>query len=267
MKKLLFFLAFLAPAFLFSQNIKNFDIPNKMLMLELTDSLIVTDLATSNITVATFTPTGKFAALETSDIGDITVADLTVTDLNVGDTIEYDNGAKIYNTETDTLFLTETVVKVEGNLTVTGTTDALHVAGLTYLSTAGIQTIATGLTFEVLYEGNMAYTGDHLNNFTESNGRLTYTGTPTINATINCNLTAQSGEAAQVLQFRLAENGTTIAGTNTTCTYVSQTVDRSAGMNWLLELATNDYIEVFGTSDTNGDVFTIVNLTLSIVKH
>lgn len=71
MKKILFLLAFLAPAFLFSQNIINFDIPNKMLMLELTDSLIITDLATSNVTVATFTATGKLDSLETADGSEI----------------------------------------------------------------------------------------------------------------------------------------------------------------------------------------------------
>ena len=70
-----------------------------------------------------------------------------------------------------------------------------------------------------------------------------------------------------MLEFRLAENGTTIVGTKTTITYNSQTVDRNAGMNWLIELATNDYIEVYGTSDTNADTFSIENLTLGIFIH
>jgi len=37
-------------------------------------------------------------------------------------------------------------------------------------------------------------------------------------------------------------------------------------LNWL-EMVTNDYIEVFGTSDTNADTFDINNLVLTVVKH
>jgi len=158
-------------------------------------------------------------------------------------------------------------VSVTGDLMVTGIIINGEAGGQTYISTPGIQTIGTGGTFEKLYEGAMAYTGDHLNYFTESNGRLTYTGTTTIHATVVCNLTVQSGETAQVLNFRIAENGTPIAGSNQTKTYTAQTVDRSAGLNWLVELATNDYIEIYGTSDTDADVFTVQSLSLFVVKH
>lgn len=139
--------------------------------------------------------------------------------------------------------------------------------GLTYISTAGTQTIATGGTFEKLYEGAMAYTGNHLHNFTQSNGRLTYTGVPEIHFTISCNLSVESGETAQIVAFRIAKNGTTIAGTNMTREFTNQNKDSCVGLNWLIELSTNDYIEIYGTSDTNGDVFDINNLTLTVVKH
>ena len=156
---------------------------------------------------------------------------------------------------------------VSGDVTVTGIIINGAAGGQTYISTPGVQTIGTGGTFEKLYEGAMAYTSSHPYNCTCSNGRLTYTGTPTIHATVVCNLTIQSGEAAQVLNFRIAENGTSIVGSNQTKTYVAQTVDRSAGLNWLVELATNDYIEIYGTSDTNGDTFTVQSLSLFVVKH
>ena len=102
---------------------------------------------------------------------------------------------------------------------------------------------------------------------TESDGRLTYTGTPTIHATIIANVSIEADEVAQVVQLRLAENGTTIAGTNMTREFETQNKDSCIGLNWLIELATNDYIEVYGTSDEDGDTFQVNNLTLTVVKH
>ena len=142
-----------------------------------------------------------------------------------------------------------------------------HDMGSTYLSTEGTQTIGTGGTFEKLFEGAMAYTGLHLTRFTESNGRLTYTGATFDHFLIICTLTVEAGETAQRVQFRLAQDGTTIAGTNQSYDFTATTIDCSISLNWVTELATNGYIEVFGTSDTNGDTFDIHNLTLSVFKH
>lgn len=261
MKKLIFILALmLSPLILISQH-KYFK------------DVTIKSMATPNTTVATFTSTGKIDSLETADITEVThdtlsadFVDIT-NDLDVGDTLEFDNGAQIHNEETDTLFLTETVIKLTGDVKVTGNITNTPARGGSYISTAGTQTIGTGGTFEKLYEGTMAYTACCLHDFTESNGRLTYTGTLTINMAINCNLSGESGEAAQIVQFRLAKNGTTIAGTNMTREFTTQNKDGCVGLNWLLEMSTNDYIEVFGTSDTNGDTFDINNLTLSIVKN
>jgi len=139
--------------------------------------------------------------------------------------------------------------------------------GLTYVSTPGQMTIATGGTFEKLYEGAIAYTGDHLCNFTESNGRLTYTGTPTIHATIHVNTTIEGDEADQLIQVQIAENGTPIAGSNMQQDFTAVDADAHIGTSWLLDLATNDYLEVYGTSDTNGDQFTVLTLVMTVTKH
>ena len=216
MKKILFFLAFLAPTFLFSQNIINFDIPNKMLMLELTDSLIVTNLATSNITVATFTSTGKLDTLETADIGDIAIS---------------------------------------------------HSGGMTYVSTPGTQTIGTGGTFERLNEGAIAYTGAHLHDFTHDDGRLTYTGTNTKHFVIQYGYNIEGDETAQLVQLQLYKDGALIPATNDQHDYTAVDTDGSIGFVWLLEMATDAYVEVHGTSDTSADTFLLHGGSMVISQH
>jgi len=178
------------------------------------------------------------------------------------------NEATIGNSETDTLDLTETVVKVSGDLLVGGQTlTTNHSCALVYVSTPGIMTINTGATYEKLDEGAIAYTAGHLHNFTHDDGKLTYTGAATLHFTIVVSITVESGESAQVVQFRLAKGGTPIAGTNMSRTFRATSTDSAIPLNWLTELATNEYIEVYGTSDTNADNFTIVNLTLTVGTH
>ena len=85
-----------------------------------------------------------------------------------------------------------------------------HSGGLSFLSTEGEQTIGTGGTFERLFEGNMAYTGVHLDDFTESDGRLTYTGSVLKHFDISAYMSIESGEVAQRIEIRIAQGGTTI---------------------------------------------------------
>ena len=235
----------------------------------ITDTLNIPDLASNNTVVFTPTSTGNVDTLETTDLA---TADITVTgdwtfDNIVVDTITLENGATIQNGETDTLTLTETVVKIEGDLFVTGATTIEHSGGLVYVSTLGTQTIGTGGTFERLNEGAIAYTADHLADFTHDDGRMTYTGTITKHFKIGVNVTIESDEVAALLQIRLAKGGSTIAGTTMQRDFTAQNTDGSWGFCWILELATNEYLEVFGTSDTNGDTFVLHNLTMCIGEH
>lgn len=143
----------------------------------------------------------------------------------------------------------------------------VHDEGMCYISTPGQMTIATGGTFEKLFEDNIAYTGEHLHNFTHSEGRLTYTGADNIHITIVCNLSIESDETTQIVQFRIAKNGTTIVGTNMTREFTAVNKDSCIGLNWMDYVLTNDYIEIYGTSDQDGDQFQVNNLTLLIIKH
>jgi len=139
--------------------------------------------------------------------------------------------------------------------------------GLTYVSTPGTQTINTGGTFERLNEGAIAYTAIHLYNFTHDDGRLTYTGIPTIHVTITVALAAESGETAQVTNFRIAKDGTTIAATDMPITFTALDFAANTPLKWLDEVATNSYYEIFGTSDTDADEFDINTLVFTITKH
>jgi len=49
--------------------------------------------------------------------------------------------------------------------------------------------------------------------------------------------------------------------------FVAQSTDSNIVLKWLDEFATNQFIEIFGTSDTNADKFDINNLVLTITSH
>ena len=161
----------------------------------------------------------------------------------------------------------ETVIKLDGDLVITGDISRDQAGGLSYISTPGTQTIGTGDTFERLNEGAIAYSSDHLYGFTHDDGRLTYTGTPTIHVTITVVLSVESGEIAQVTNFRIAKDGTTIAATNMPITFTAQDYAANVTLKWLDEVATSSYYEIFGTSDTNADEFDVLNGVFTIVKH
>jgi len=184
------------------------------------------------------------------------------------DSIAFGNGASIDNSETDTLFIEESVTKITGELVITGHVyEGEHASGQTYVSTSGTQTIGTGGTFERLNEGAIAYTGDHLHEFTHDDGRLTYTSPTSISMTVAVTISVESGETAQVINFRIARNGTTIESTNMPVTFNAVNTNAAVPLFSLIDMDQNDYVEVWGTSDANGDEFIINNLTMGITKH
>jgi len=207
--------------------------------------------------------------------------------------LTWTNGGDIQNDDTDTLTLSETVVQVDGTFNLiefksptnpvltmgsTGDVDTLATddigdiaftlsGGMAYVSTAGTQTIGTGGTFERLNEGAIAYTGAHLHDFTHDDGRLTYTGTNTKHFTIRVNFNIEGDEVAQLIALQLYKDGALIAATNDQHDYNVQDSDDSIGFAWLVEMATDEYVEVWGTSDTNADEFTLIGGSMVISQH
>ena len=207
--------------------------------------------------------------------------------------IELQNGGKIHNTDADTLTLLETIVQVDGILNIidlktstttvltptsTGNVDTLETddigdiaftlsGGMTYVSTEGLMTIGTGGTFERLNEGNIAYTGAHLHDFTHDDGRLTYTGTNTKCFTINISINIEGEEANQRVEIQLYKDGALITEIKDRHDFTAVDTDDSVGFTWLLDMATNEYVEIHGTSDVNADEFTVLGGSMVISQH
>jgi len=207
--------------------------------------------------------------------------------------ITWTAGGDIQNDDTDTLTLAETVVQVDGILNVidlktstttvltptsAGNVDTLETddigdiaftlsGAMTYVSTEGLMTIGTGGTFERLNEGAIAYTGLHLHDFTHSDGRLTYTGTNTKHFTINVRINIEGEEDNQRVAIQLYQDGALIAATNDQHDFTAVDTDDSIGFTWLVEMATNEYVELHGTSDVNADEFTVLGGSMVISQH
>ncbi len=188
--------------------------------------------------------------------------------INSIDSVLFKNGAALYNTESDTFYIKESVVKIEGELMVTGhVTEGEHASGGAFISTPGTQTINTGGTFERLNEGNIAYTGMHLHDFTHDDGRVTYTRDEDINMTVHATISIESGETSQEVQFRIAKNGTSIEGSTMQVDFSAVNGNAAVPLLWPLDMVQNDYVEIWGTSDTNSDEFVLLHLTFFIETH
>ena len=107
----------------------------------------------------------------------------------------------------------------------------------------------------------------HLENFSHSDGRLTYTGTPTRDFIVSVHASIEGDEVAQLIQIQIAEGGVVIAGSNMQADYTAINTDKAISTTWIVELATNEYVEVYGTSDTNDDEFTVHNLVMRIAQY
>ena len=188
--------------------------------------------------------------------------------INSLDSMSFNNGASIDNHEPDTLLVTETVIELIGDVVITGhLTQTEHSSGQTSVSTPGTQTITTGGTFERMNGGSIAYTGDHTHDFTEDDGRLTYTRFNDISVTVTWDVSLQCGETTQVINVRIALNGTTIPLSNQRTTFSNQNDYDSFGGTRFIDMSENDYVELFITSDTNSDDIIVDNATLNVTTH
>lgn len=98
-------------------------------------------------------------------------------------------------------------------------------------------------------------TGANVEYTVSTSGRLTYTGTRTLLTRIQCNLSlAQASGANRELELALYKNGSLLVGSTivvTTVTALKEQLTLLAEIN----LATNDYVEVFITNNgADGDI-------------
>lgn len=90
-------------------------------------------------------------------------------------------------------------------------------------------------------------------NFTIDNtGRLTYVGTPTRHQHVACTISfSVAVAAAKEIEFRLAKNGTVIAGSRVIVNTNGATSKLSTALHWDVMLATNEYLELWVTNNTD----------------
>ena len=248
MKKLFFILALmLSPLILFGQHKQFKNVTVK-------DSIFIEKLATSETKVLSPTSTGGTTSLETVDITEIThdtlsadFVDIT-NDLDVGDTIEFDNGAKIYNTHADTAYIEETVCKIKGDLHVTGaiTVDGVRLGA--YVPADSTLTTELGVdTWTFLGTGeNSKFVNIHSSDdFDFCGDTLCYVGTPTIYLYIEYGGTTQVDTPAESMHCTIFINDTE-AEQFTGVTFC-KTADEQypiAGISNIVQVSTNDKIKI-----------------------
>ena len=191
------------------------------------------------------------------------IFDDNTTDINNNHSTDY-NGINIIDGAFNLIeFKSSTIpvltIDANGDVDTLPTADIGDIAidnsvGMTVVSTEGMQTIGTGGTFERLNEGSIAYTAFHLHDFTHDDGRLTYTGTNTKHFVIHVHLNIESDQAG-LIQIQLYKDGALVPLTNDQHDFAVIATDVGLNFIWLEEMATGEYVEVWGTSDTNGDTF------------
>lgn len=95
-----------------------------------------------------------------------------------------------------------------------------------------------------------------------SNGRLRYTGTPTIMAHIACTLSyAVAAGSNQECRFVIYKNGVKVEESEIRNT-LSSTASQSSAIHVALSLATNDYLELYCVNNTAANNLTATTVNL-----
>lgn len=123
-------------------------------------------------------------------------------------------------------------------------------------------TITSGTTIEFT-----DWTAGLLENFTYSSGRLTYTGTNTTTFSVSVGLSMEFSVNNTILNFAIYKNGVELPSLKMYRKLGSGSDIGGSSRCGLVSLATNDYIELFSDSDTNGDmIVTTANVLVSKVE-
>lgn len=148
-----------------------------------------------------------------------------------------------------------------GDLTIADTYFGKRPTGVAYMQgNATVTTVTAGNWTKVAG----TTTSDSLNKCTmPANNRIQYTGTPTVRAYVVASVTASHNVGAgSILGFSIFKNGVQVVPS---ASYV-QTALNIVGnvfVKTIVSLATNDYVEVYGTSSANADI-TVSNLTFDL---
>ena len=156
-----------------------------------------------------------------------------------------------------------TLAAVGSTVTVTNSVAAAEARGQVYMQGNATATVIASTSVPVLVAGT--WTVDLQSQMTGTTaGRLTYTGTTTQYMRVNAALSLDPISGAnQDLQVYLAKNGTVIAGSRIE-TIVTHLAHQAVPLTWQLQMATNDYIEIFVQNLTATNNITVSRVVLSI---
>jgi len=164
--------------------------------------------------------------------------------------------------------LRDAMIKVNANFTELYDKDVvLETAIDTPYGGYGMAANATATTITssgTYYKVAGTTTANTLYLFTHTDNRLTYTGTPTHFFRIMASpISMISAGTNVVVSLKFAKNGTVIGYPSTRKINTGSDVG-SASCHFGVSLATNDYIELFITNETNTSTVTVEDLFISI---
>jgi hypothetical protein len=99
----------------------------------------------------------------------------------------------------------------------------------------------------------------------DTNGRLTYTGATTRDFLLCVSCAISSANVNQSLRIYVAKNGTVIADSAQGLELSTANKQIGATTNYIVSLATNDYVEVFVSNDTAANNVTSVSVHVALV--
>lgn len=141
--------------------------------------------------------------------------------------------------------------------------DSILPTSACYISTPGATTITNAGTYYVLQ--GVSTSQLNLINFTHASpGRLTYTGTITRYFVVSGDISIISSANNVLVGIQLAKNGTLLPGSIKTFTKTTAADTKTIPVNYGVQLATNEYIEMYVTCDSAGATITANNGTLLI---
>lgn len=142
-----------------------------------------------------------------------------------------------------------------------------HAYGEFYTAGFLAATVTSGTPAKLGSSAGSASTAGDLSEFTHTSaGRITYTGTDTEKFLVNGTLTVSVDTAAQTLELFLYKNGTVVTKCNQEDYFATASQDQSMGLDCIVELATNDYLEYY-VDTTSGTVIVTADLATLVATE
>jgi hypothetical protein len=144
-----------------------------------------------------------------------------------------------------------------------GITNTASIGLMSFTNNATENTIATQNVFEKIEGTTTASTSNQ--KFTHTNNRLTYSGGITKEFVISASVSANSVVTpAAIILVRIAKNGVTIADSESQATTSSTGRNENFFCQTIVQLAPNDYIEIFIANSTNANNLLATEMNLIV---